>query len=1152
MIITSPKNDTVTTRGVVNVQGQAPLETVVTICVDMIGIEGECNDEQVVEVNENGFFTTIVPLATKESYIWATATDNSGNVTPKSNVVRVILDFTDPLVGVYVLPSLTGINQEVILRSIVTENTTNVRMKFADYTNLSELPDGEIDWYLIGDIDNSDDGDLDDKCDFSQCTWDYSWITPEVTGGVYEIKFTAKKGEKYQSLSLGIRIDGTIPVVPTILKLINQMTSDELRVYNHEFYTNVEDLEVFGVAEPLSNVHLLLDDGEVAMVKSDANGRWSSSLALPQFDYQKFALSAVSSDNVDNQSDISMPLSVVLDKVKPQFESLFTSQIYHRSGTAADVLVQSDEALFDAHLTRADDTEYSLQVGEGPQDFIGSFTIESDAQEGDYSIIVTIEDFAGNSSQQILGFVIDNTAPQTTMIDISQWGRWNGIEAKVDVPAKGRLVPEYVIRGRDLIISGKAEQYSAIEIWVDSYKIDEAIVSDNNCDGTTVAYADEHYALCDWNYSLTLGAFEKGYTVQTKVLDRAGNKSAVSDGVLLFYDNTIPKVPVEGYALDYWDDDGLGRITNKTEVNLAGEAEKLSDLETWLTGPNGFKRYYFSQTSAKSEWGQKIELGVEQGIGEDSIYNVTLQSTDAAGNRSELLNYSITRDTVPPVNPVVGEPYLCGEAICVKVSGEKDAKIVVNGRYIGRARSVETTYTLTGRWEYDRSYSYDIYLEDRARNKSGTVTRSIKTPPPPLGDADIRGATGSDPWSGQNGDSMAPITMDVSINSDGSYAVGNYNIPTPSLTKAITTLNGKVEIYGVGIPKYHSLSVNIRRTFMTYYEAVNACGASGILSGEEKQCIADKMGYSSYSEWSTELLKKCLVVNVACIEHEKQARRRIGTVADQRFKVQHVQVKFFNFDQQGKYIGDLWNDSAEGRFQKAVTLGQEVHVSELVKAQTVIFGDFDVDGIRIDYRGKNAESARRNEGLSSGISGGVKVDRQVDSYPDGLPFTGRYQLTGIPETHMQRPYKAALDIQIKQNEGWSNKDDAELYAIIDGYAKLEEADNKAWVVNIVSYDNEWMVSYAHVEYDTDRAKRVNISFPKNVKRGELIGYQGNTGYWNGVRVPEHLHYEVSKSNNGTFTNYNSIVQICTLTTIESDCNYRRTVGYPPIRYYQFK
>ncbi len=1136
VVITNPKDGTVTTRGVTNVQGQAPTDTVVTICIDMIGIDGECNDEQVVEVDENGFFTGIVPIATYESYIWATATDEAGNDTPKSNLVKVILDTLDPLKSIYALPSLSGINQEMVLRSLVTQNTENVKMEFADWSDLGELPEGEIDWNFIGQVDNFDDEDFEDPCDLAECTWDFSWTTPEVTGGVYEINFIGRKGEKIQNTSLGVRIDGTIPAVPTIINLKKALSLKDLRQYEESYYTNEEELIAEGIAEPLSFVHILLNDDEKSVVKTNAIGRWKSDLTLNSSSQAKtFSITATSSDNVDNRSGISDPVAVVLDTRNPGFEQISTSNKYRQSGQIADIKVNADEVLFSSRVVRKDGAEFQLARAGNPKIFSGSHHILSKAEEGKYEVDVKIEDLAGNRNSRTFNYIIDNTKPESFAVRTDNWGKWNGISAKNDVPANGRLLPEYVIRGRKLVVKGKGEQHGKVEIWLNGRRIDRLNVSNKNCSGKTKAYGQVYYKLCEWKDSIKLGSKEKGYIIQTKIIDRAYNKSNISGGRLVYYDNTDPGKPQENGSNDYWRFGSIKRITNKRLVTVAGKAERLSDLKTRVASKGLSIRSYLKQVSNKGSWQNRIELGGKKGSEYDGVYKVRTESFDAAGNKSKALTFSIVRDTVAPKRPNVK---LLGNentgTLLLKISGEKGTNAIChiyrNGVAIGEkvyrmGSSGSLNINNFTSWRWNSNYEIRVYLKDGARNSSKVRVVKYKTPAIPAGDADtgvdaeVLGST-IDPYGNTRPSHLGKISGSARVNSNGSVNL-NLNVPAPRITYTTTGEKGKVKVWGVA-PNAGNIKIAFYRKHKKDFwkdlnEAYRRCGWKKFIPG---------LG---------------LIYASSCVkrEYEKiQSRVEFDhKINNFGFEPQNAVVQIFR---NGRKVGKEFRVRlANGRWVASFRPGI-LKPKQKIYAKLRIWGYYIADGANIGY---NHWSGRSNV---------AEINVKPDSYPDGLPISDYYILTGTPRTHAQRPEKAAIDIQVKQGSSWGLKDDAKLYAIADGYATMYMVENRSAVVTIETNNKIWNIHYAHIENDTDRARTLKGHFPRKVLKGDLIGFQGNTGYYNGKRVPEHLHYEINKKINGRDSNYDSVIGICRIAGIQNDCNYRNTGRYPSLRYYKFK
>ncbi len=266
VVITSPVSGFVTTSGVVTVQGQAEVASRVNLCVDTI-VPNSLNCDTWAEViaDENGFFSTLMVLPRFGEYkklnniISATSTDKYGNQSPRSNLVEVVLDTIDPFDYVKITPTLTGITSDVdyerflngelnidqiraiVLEAGVTQNTNQVQLSFADYSNLIEKPENSQYNFiaLINDqvendprlnpLQNPDikmnhnlpigDANINDtNCnDENGCSWKYQMPVNSGFAGIYEIEFKGKKGEIIQSMTAGFMVDASIPAAPVFM-----------------------------------------------------------------------------------------------------------------------------------------------------------------------------------------------------------------------------------------------------------------------------------------------------------------------------------------------------------------------------------------------------------------------------------------------------------------------------------------------------------------------------------------------------------------------------------------------------------------------------------------------------------------------------------------------------------------------------------------------------------------------------------------------------------------------------------------------------------------------------------------------------------------------------------------------------------------------
>ncbi len=167
-----------------------------------------------------------------------------------------------------------------------------------------------------------------------------------------------------------------------------------------------------------------------------------------------------------------------------------------------------------------------------------------------------------------------------------------------------------------------------------------------------------------------------------------------------------------------------------------------------------------------------------------------------------------------------------------------------------------------------------------------------------------------------------------------------------------------------------------------------------------------------------------------------------------------------------------------------------------------------------------------------------------NNYPFDLPImpTTQFYLTATPKNHSIDGNRSAIDFQIIDDMGFIDKG-APLYAPIDGTAEYILSPNESGVVEITSFNNEWKIVIAHLENETNTSKSIINTYPKHVRKGELIGYQGDSGYINGGKFPVHVHFEVFKNINGEFSNDNSVIDICSQINLKEHCNYIDNSGY---------
>lgn len=172
--------------------------------------------------------------------------------------------------------------------------------------------------------------------------------------------------------------------------------------------------------------------------------------------------------------------------------------------------------------------------------------------------------------------------------------------------------------------------------------------------------------------------------------------------------------------------------------------------------------------------------------------------------------------------------------------------------------------------------------------------------PPSGGVQGVYGSNPIDPYAGMNGSQAAwpEVTYDRFVAWDGSAKWNEIkwsetkHLQAPTITYAETAEDGNsVQVYGVGIPKNMPMHIKVWNEFRDCW----GCG----------------------SGWE---------------QHYKQDR------------AQHVKIVLFRDD--WTYLGELWNDSADGRWSINLPLGGNLRPGDVIKAEVQIYSDYWFDGLK--------------------------------------------------------------------------------------------------------------------------------------------------------------------------------------------------------------
>ncbi|MEI7578783.1 MAG: peptidoglycan DD-metalloendopeptidase family protein [bacterium] len=859
VVITYPKNGSFSSRGVINVQGQAPETLVLSngnsdlkikICVDTVTIAGICDTEYYTTVDQNGSFSTIVMLprlnTLDEHYLTATALDKYGNETPPSNQVKVTTTINPPFQSIEIIPVLTGTNdpaayqliidklnngqtitqadldslRSVVFRATVFQGTERVKFFFADHSKLSELPTAN-NWNSLGYISGANQTKLYQEfvdgttpyetCASVTCTWDFYFpLIPELQG-LYEVRFEGKLDQQVVNLTAGFTVDGNIPTAPIILD-INKISNGSYfntNYYNNAFFSNSEIIQIKGASDPGAEIVIKDQAGNiictttvsaVGIFSCESDTKTIPAYSDPTSNVYPITLITFATLGLNTTPSVDNK-TVVIDKLAPLINSLNTSSYWRQSGAPVDLNLTANELLSNAvsidsqALAEADQclNSYSsfdllgkkiaiqqgaitdLNIDSNNQALAsGAFVISGWAVEGRYCTRVKIYDLAGNFTEQGQQFFIDNTRPDAPSIDITGRGEFNGIYTKPTYIAKGRLVPEFVHEESKVTIKAWTEENTLLEFYVNAQLISTSTLAGLDCKGfysndrisDTVVVKDKDICAVNFDYAMTENG--KDYVFQVKAVDRAGNKSIISEDQVVYYDIAAPRIPevIRTFSPSYdptpnW---ALGKnnsLTKDLGITLRTSAESLSDLEYWTTGPQNFSQYNFTQTPGNQLKDQYLTLGTTSderdgcvslqdtrriGICEDGNYEIKIKSTDAAGNPSSVATHNVERDTVRPEKPVIsvgknGEPGK--EHLQISISGEKNAMAVVTINIAGRqTQTVNLALSDAGIYFSNdllgalacgqKTYVIIVRIIDQAGNASYTTNGLITTDTCPI------------------------------------------------------------------------------------------------------------------------------------------------------------------------------------------------------------------------------------------------------------------------------------------------------------------------------------------------------------------------------------------------------------------------------------
>ena len=554
----------------------------------------------------------------------ATATDAAGNVSPVTSGT-LLIDTTAP--------------NSPIIDALITNDQTPLLTGSAEELSVIKLTVNNI--LYTGNTDGNGDWAIE--------------VTNVLPEDEYTIRATATDAldnESIEGTELLV-IDLTAPDAPVVDDLI----------------TNDQTPNITGTAEALSTLNVTVN-GVTYTTEADTSGSWNVTTTL-LFD-NTYTVTATATDLAGNTSTVGSG-SLEIDTVVPTRPIINNLQTNDRTpGITGTAEPQSQIIAF------LDGLNYITSADEN-----GNWGIEvtNDLQDGEYTIVATSRDAAGNVSAQGFGtIIVDATAPDAPII--------NSLTTNNQTPT----------------ITGTAEAGSQIRMTVDG-NIYMAITDSNS----------------NWSATITATLEEGSYVIRATATDRPFGNQSIEGTTDLVIDLTPPAPPVI--------DD---QITNDTTPIITGTAETFSTVILTLNNVN-----YTTTAAANGLWSIDIT-----DLLQDGIYTITATSTDVAGNLSDVGSGSLTIDTEAPAPPVFDQPNYATNDRTPDISGgaEAGAKVTVtiNGRDYTMIADSNRSWSITTVTLQDGDYTMIAAAEDVAGNISAEsfATLIIDATPPPAPEID--------------------------------------------------------------------------------------------------------------------------------------------------------------------------------------------------------------------------------------------------------------------------------------------------------------------------------------------------------------------------------------------------------------------------------
>lgn len=663
-----------------------------------------------------------------QAVIYAKITDKSGNITYINTEGAIIADKTSPAAPEIEIKSKaeTGVfGGNVSVGVSVEDKVSGGTYAGLQSVTIEVLKDGKV--TQTDTWETSSKARRQKNCEMKMTVEADKNNSNNVIVRVTAVDFAGNQSSNEERIA----IDKTAPGIEVIYnnnnpsngKYYNDVRTATVRVYERNFDKDGVTFDFTGT------------DGASPSVSGwtigDSAGRSDNNVSTCTITYSAdsdYTFTMAVTDKAGNKSELGRTDAFTIDRTKPVISVAFDSnsvngKYYNKTRTATITVNEHnfDAAGFSAEVSATVNGK-SVQApslsGWSHNGDIHTATIQF-SEDADYSFILNCTDLAGNKADTYTqeNFTVDANAPEIEFFDIEDGSANNGIVAP------GVRFTDVNFSSNNIVMTLKGLKHKEVEVTGDYTAI---------TGGGQVKLSDfKHEAAEDDIYTLT-----------AKVTDLAGNETekSITFSVNRFGSNYSFDEKTETYLLGYYQNKpselviyetnvdslkskGISVIYDGSAINLSADAFKVEDV------------------SEKNDW-KKYKYTIEPSIfTEEGLYEIIINSTDAAGNRQDnkLKDAAIAfvLDKTAPSAVITGiedgEIY-DGKSrmITVRVTDDQaigTLKLMVDGEEVGNysAKDIESvdgkiSYELkeAGNWQ-----KVSAKVTDAAGNESKTDTVSV-------------------------------------------------------------------------------------------------------------------------------------------------------------------------------------------------------------------------------------------------------------------------------------------------------------------------------------------------------------------------------------------------------------------------------------------